>query len=91
MSLYIFNKKYDINLQELSLQNNQLSSLPAKIGKLINLQKLHLHNNKLRSLPAEIDRLINLKELLLDNNQLRRLPRALALRGCFAVLLKLFR
>ena len=68
MSITIHNKKYDINLQELNLRYNQLSSLPGEIGNLINLQYLSLNKNKLRSL-----------------------PRALALRGCFAVRLKLFR
>ena len=61
-------------LQQLDLENNQFSSLPAEIGRLINLQYLHLNNNKLSNLPAEIGRLINLQQLYLYNNQLSSLP-----------------
>ncbi len=89
MSVIILNKKYDINLEKLGLTREQLSSLPAEIGNLINLKYLFLENNKLSSLPAEIWKLINLETLDLSNNELSSLPRALTLRGCFAVLLKL--
>ena len=37
MSVTILNKEYDINLQTLHLESNQLSLLPAEIGNLINL------------------------------------------------------
>ena len=46
-NLYYCNLK---NLERLHLNNNQLSSLPAKIGKLINLKELHLKNNQLKSI-----------------------------------------
>jgi Leucine-rich repeat (LRR) protein len=74
MSITIFGKEYDINLQYLILCNNNLSSLPAEIGKLINLQNLYLYNNSLSSLPAEIGKLVNLKKLYLNNNSLSSLP-----------------
>ena len=50
-----------INLRELYLQHNQLSSLPATIGNLINLRELCLHNNQLSSLPSEI---LNIKKII---------------------------
>lgn len=50
----ILNETYDINLQQLDLTNNQLSSLPAEITNLINLKKLSLWNNKLSSLPRAL-------------------------------------
>ena len=42
MSITILGKEYDINLQTLDLRNNQLSSLPAEIDKLVNLKVLNL-------------------------------------------------
>jgi Leucine-rich repeat (LRR) protein len=41
-----------INLEILSLINNNLTSLPAEIGNLFNLQQLNLCYNQLTSLPA---------------------------------------
>ena len=74
MSITILNKKYEVDLDVLELDNNQLSSLPAEIGNLINLLQLHLSNNQLRSLPAGIGKLVNLNELNIFNNELSSLP-----------------
>ena len=52
----------------LNLENNQLTSLPAEIGKLEKLERLYLDNNELTSLPAEIGKLEKLEELDLINN-----------------------
>jgi Leucine-rich repeat (LRR) protein len=54
------------NLQELSCQNNQLTSLPL----MPNLQRLYCDNNQLTSLPP----MPNLKYLDCDDNQLTSLP-----------------
>jgi small GTP-binding protein len=62
------------NLTLLSLDNNQLSSLPLEICQLSNLTLLSLSNNQLSSLPLEICQLFNLTKLTLDNNQLSSLP-----------------
>jgi Leucine-rich repeat (LRR) protein len=48
-----------VNLQNLYLYNNSLSSLPAEIGKLVNLKYLSLKNNQLSSLPDEILKIKN--------------------------------
>ena len=59
---------------ELSLNNNQLSSLPPEISQLSNLTTLSLENNQLSSLPPEFSQLSNLTTLYLHNNQLSSLP-----------------
>ncbi|MHA1819964.1 MAG: leucine-rich repeat domain-containing protein [Promethearchaeota archaeon] len=66
-----------INLRELYLGDNELSSLPENIGRLINLKELDLEFNKLSSLPESIGRLINLKELNLGDNELSSLPESI--------------
>ena len=62
-------------LTTLYLQNNQLSSLPAGIGRLTALTTLNLSHNELSSLPAGIfDNLTALTDLRLLANQLSSLP-----------------
>jgi len=63
-----------VNLQELSLSDNQITELPETIGQLINLQELWLDKNKITGLPETIGQLVNLQELTLDNNQITGLP-----------------
>ncbi|CAJ1968799.1 unnamed protein product [Cylindrotheca closterium] len=53
---------------------NNLTSLPSKIGSLTSLQGLDLYDNQLTSLPSEIGRLISLTNLNLYSNQLTSLP-----------------
>jgi len=59
---------------ELDLRDNQLSSLPPEIGKLLKLPRLDLSRNQLSSLPPEIGKLQNLTKLNLSENQLSSLP-----------------
>jgi len=63
-----------VNLTELSVYNNQLTSLSPEIGKLVNLEKLVVSSNQLTSLPSEIGKLVNLEKLVVSNNQLTSLP-----------------
>ena len=59
-----------VNLKELYIYYNQLTSIPEEIGNLVNLKYLHIYNNQLTSIPEEIGNLVNLKSLLIDNNKL---------------------
>ncbi|MFA6159079.1 MAG: leucine-rich repeat domain-containing protein [Candidatus Paceibacterota bacterium] len=61
-------------LQELALDNNELTSLPPEIGHLSLLRELRLDHNDLTRLPPEIGRLSFLQWLPLDHNELRSLP-----------------
>ena len=51
-----------VNLEELHLNRNQLSSLPASIGQLAHLKELYVSKNQLSSLPKNMQ---NLTELIL--------------------------
>ncbi|WP_309474997.1 leucine-rich repeat domain-containing protein [Leptospira noguchii] len=55
-------------LQELYLNNNQLTTLPKEIGNLQKLQELYLNNNQLTTLPKEIGKLKKLNVLDLTGN-----------------------
>jgi len=59
----------------LILTNNQLTTLPASLGKLTKLQKLMLAGNQLRSLPDELSACLNLELIRIAANQLPTLPR----------------
>lgn len=66
--------KYFLDVKELDLRSNRLSSIPDIISNLTNLEKLDLRDNNLISLPKSIGKLSKLNELYLSNNQLRTLP-----------------
>ncbi|KAF2767464.1 L domain-like protein [Teratosphaeria nubilosa] len=59
---------------QLYLSNNQLTSLPAELFKLVNITVLSLRNNNLNTLPPTIARLQNLQELNVSGNRIRSLP-----------------
>lgn len=58
----------------MSLEANQLTSLPHELGQLTKLSILVLDDNLLSALPAQVGQLINLKTLWLDRNRLDALP-----------------
>lgn len=71
---YDLEESYTQTIKKLNLSYQQLTSLPAEIGRLKSLEKLFLNENLLMSLPPEIGLLQNLQELNLQGNQLKTLP-----------------
>ncbi|KAL8129876.1 hypothetical protein V2J09_019031 [Rumex salicifolius] len=61
------------SLTFLSLNQNQLTTLPAALGALTSLTQLHLVNNKLSILPDEIGALTRLEILKLNNNRISKI------------------
>jgi leucine-rich repeat protein SHOC2 len=59
---------------KLSLNDNQITTLPQSIDGLIDLSYLNLRNNYLTSLTKNISSLSSLDYLFLDNNRLSILP-----------------
>jgi len=66
-----------ISMEDLSLNNNQLTELPQSIGKLTSLKRLSLNNNQLTNLPKSIGKLTALEELWVTDNQLTYLPQSI--------------
>ena len=64
-----------VNLTDLSLCDNQVTSIPPEITGMVNLRCLTLSNNQLTSIPPEIGQLVNMWQLSLSNNQLTSIPR----------------
>lgn len=62
------------NLLILSIDNNELITLPSTVGMLSSLVELNASNNYISSLPQEITQLHNLRVLYLRGNQLAELP-----------------
>lgn len=62
------------SLQQLYLNNNSITSVPADINSLSNLIQLSLQFNQITSLPAEIGSLAHLQTLDIGINQLTTLP-----------------
>jgi hypothetical protein len=58
----------------LSLDDNELQTLPPEIGNLVALTSLSLDDNELQTLPPEIGNLVALTSLNLADNELRTLP-----------------
>jgi Leucine-rich repeat (LRR) protein len=70
-----------IALNILDLSNNQLTFLPAEIGRLVNLTILDISNNQLTALPAEMGLLAALQTLSITGNPIFCIPPVLAYLG----------
>jgi CCR4-NOT transcription complex subunit 6 len=64
---------YDF-LQELYIASNNLTFLPAEIGKLRQLRLLEASFNQISELPPELGMCTSLKQLYLFDNNIRQLP-----------------
>ncbi|KAL5580677.1 hypothetical protein UlMin_013119 [Ulmus minor] len=64
-------------LQVLSLNQNNLTTLPPSLGKLTLLNQLNVSNNKLTSLPTEIRCLTQLEVLKANKNRLCSIPESI--------------
>ena len=64
-------------IEVLSLNHNQLTTLPESIGNLSNLVGLAAENNQLTSLPESLWKLSNLTELHCNNNLIKNLPESI--------------
>lgn len=62
------------SLRWLVLTDNQLTSIPKSIGKLIHLQKLSLAGNQISALPDEMQNCKQLELIRLGANQLKQTP-----------------
>jgi len=66
-----------LDLENLQLNNNQLTSLPTWLGKLEKLITLDAAKNNLSTLPDNLVNLKNLKRLSLDSNHFETVPACL--------------
>ncbi|MBS1584497.1 MAG: leucine-rich repeat domain-containing protein [Bacteroidetes bacterium] len=62
------------NLTELDLSYNELTYLPASLGKLTKLKKLNLSGNNISALPIEFENLTSLESLDLNGNPIGNVP-----------------
>lgn len=74
------------NLVELNLGFNNLTYLPASIGKLKKLKRLILSGNKINHLPVEFENLISLEFLDFDNNPIGRVPVEISAQGASGII-----
>ncbi|XP_054420166.1 leucine-rich repeat and death domain-containing protein 1 [Pteronotus mesoamericanus] len=63
-----------LGLEILSLQNNELSSLPSEIQLLQNLRIFNISHNQISHIPKEISQLRNIRQLFLNNNYIENFP-----------------
>jgi len=66
-----------INLREIDLVNNHLSTLPKSFKYLANLRTLNIVHNNVKVLPKEVKSLVGLEEIFWSSNDIQILPRAL--------------
>ena len=73
------NKNELTQLQQLHLNNNQITTIPSEIAQLTGLQRLYLYNNQITTIPSEIGQLTGLLKLYLGSNQITTIPSEIGL------------
>jgi len=63
-----------VNLTDLDVQHNLLTSIPETTGNLVNLTVLDISFNQLNRIPESIGNLVNLTLLYINDNQLNKIP-----------------
>ncbi|XP_076332523.1 uncharacterized protein LOC143237306 isoform X2 [Tachypleus tridentatus] len=63
-----------VNLHHLSLNSNEVASLPQNLGNLKNLVELLARKNYIQDLPVSVCQLVHLEKLSLTGNQIMRIP-----------------
>lgn len=61
-------------IDDITLNNQQITNIPKEIGNLINLQSLQLFSNEIDKIPIEISNLSNLRDLFLGQNYITEIP-----------------
>ncbi|KAL0286707.1 UNVERIFIED_CONTAM: Plant intracellular Ras-group-related LRR protein 4 [Sesamum calycinum] len=61
----------------ITFDRNQLTALPATIGKLVRLQELNLSSNGLTALPETIGSLVRLQKLNIETNEIEEIPHSI--------------
>jgi len=75
-----------IHLTELDLSQNDLTFIPASIGKLKNLKRLNISGNKIKSLPKEFENLQSLENLDLSGNPMENVPIEIKSQGTQSII-----
>ena len=70
ITIELYNKVYDKDIQILNLSYNQINNVCSEIGQLLNLRELYLDRNQITNVCPEIGKLLNLRVLYLYNNQI---------------------
>jgi len=70
-------------LEELHINDNELTSLPSEIGRLENLKTLNMEDNKFKTLPYEIGQLENLRNLNIFNDNDKKIKVSTNLKNFF--------
>jgi Leucine-rich repeat (LRR) protein len=63
-----------VNVRELCVSRNRLSSLPESLGAMRRLARLDCRENQIRAIPASIEACASLAELYLGRNRLATIP-----------------
>ncbi|KAM4091643.1 hypothetical protein ACJW30_09G151900 [Castanea mollissima] len=73
----------NLSLKLMTLDGNEITSLPDEMGQLVRLERLSISGNLLTCLPETFGSLRNLLLLNVSNNKLKSLPESIG--SCFSL------